>query len=112
MTAKEKKKHEFDYKRTLFTNNNAEWGSKQWFENEDRRRKEEERILREMGNDLNERMENNKKDHQRRHALWLETPIEFFYDMDHDSKNTIKPKLKNTGYAIRPVADKKWQGKL
>ena len=113
LTAKEKKRQEFESRRLFSTtNNNIEWGSKQWFENQDRQRKEEERILREMGNDLNERMENNKKDHERRHSLWLETPIEFFYDMDHDSKNTIKPKRKNSGYAIRPVADKKWQGKL
>ena len=93
-------------------NNKAEWGTKQWFENEAKREEEEKMILSEMGNDFNERWNNQKKDHERRHALWLEAPIELFYDMDKDCKNTIKPIAKNSGLAIRPVADKKWKRKL
>lgn len=113
LTAKEKKEQEFK-SNSLFSsiNNKAEWGTKQWFENEAKREEEEKMILSEMGNDFNERWNNQKKDHERRHALWLEAPIELFYDMDKDYKNTIKPIAKNSGLAIRPVADKKWKGKL
>lgn len=76
-----------------------------------KQREEERKILQAMGNDSNERMDNLKKDLERSHSLWLETPIEFIFD--NPRRNTINLQYKTLrGYAIRPVADKKWQGKL
>ena len=53
-------------------------------------------------------IERRKKDQQRRNELWLNTPInkEFFQEFAI-STHPIK-----CAFKIRPVADKKWQGKL
>lgn len=84
---------------------------------EKQREEEERKILQSMGDDSNERIENRKKDNERRLTLWLETPIEFIYNMNDCPKKInnslhIGECLKRRGYAIRPVADKKWQGRL
>ena len=78
---------------------------------QERQKEEEEReILRAMGDDTQEKADNIKKDLERRRKLWLDTPVNFEYNKKY--KNTLRPLRKISGYAIRPVADKKWQGKL
>lgn len=79
---------------------------------EKQREEEERKVLQSMGDDSCERRENQKKDNERRQTLWLETPIEFISDMNDCLQKTIHSRLKRSGYAIRPVADKKWQGRL
>ena len=76
------------------------------------RKEEERKILQAIGDDSKEKEENLKKDRERRNALWLETPIKFIYGMEDCQENTICRQSKRRGYAIRPVADKKWQGEL
>lgn len=79
----------------------------------ERQKEEEERqILRNMGDDSQERADNIKKDEERRRSLWLDTPIEMHYNEERIHRNTIRPIEKDQGYAILPVADKKWQGCL
>ena len=79
----------------------------------ERQKEEEERqILRNMGDDSQERADNIKKDEERRRSLWLDTPIEMHYNEERIHRNTIRPIEKDYGYAILPVADKKWQGRL
>lgn len=118
LTAKERKKlafkcefpFSFDFDLWGFSDNSSEKELKRKKYQE--RRKEQEKILAEMGDDWNEKMENRKKDRERRATLWLDTPIEFFFNMDDEMKNTIHPTPQGIGMAIRPVADKKWLGKL
>lgn len=118
LTAKEKKQQEIESERisremeSMFRGLeiDRDWSKDMQIE---RQRKEEERqILRNMGDDSEERKANIKKDEERRRNLWLDTPIEMHFNEDIVFRNTIKPANKNTGLAIRPVADKKWQGKL
>ena len=52
------------------------------------------------------------KDEDKWTCLWLETPVEMHYNEERIRWNTITPVLKDISYAIRPVADKKWKGKL
>lgn len=72
----------------------------------------ERQILKNMGDDSQERIENIKKDKERRRDLWLNTPIELRLNEDRRYKNTIKLSAIDKGYAILPVVDKKWKGKL
>lgn len=79
----------------------------------ERQREEEEwQVLRAMGDDRQEKADNIRKDQERRHRLWLDTPIEMSFDNERQFLNTIRPIRKNSGLAIRPVADKQWKGKL
>ena len=55
--------------------------------------------------DLEERKKNEDIDMQRRHALWLETPCEILPSNIHIGRKSV-------AHSIRPVAEKKWQGKL
>lgn len=56
--------------------------------------------------------DNINKDEDKWTCLWLETPVEMHYNEERIRWNTITPVLKDISYAIRPVADKKWKGKL
>lgn len=120
LTAKEKKEIEIEnarYARKSESNLNFYLDS--WLnpeemmrkQRQERQKEEEEReILRAMGDDTQERADNIKKDLERRRKLWLDTPVKFEYN--YKLRNTLRPLRKHSGYAIRPVADKKWQGKL
>lgn len=117
LTAKEKKEQEFKNNR-IDREFKSMWGglnlnsfNEEW--EETRKIEEEERqILRNMGDDSQERADNIKKDEERRRSLWLDTPIEMHYNEERIHRNTIRPIEKDYGYAILPVADKKWQGRL
>lgn len=117
LTAKEKKEQEFKNNR-IHREFKSMWGglnlnsfNEEW--EETRKIEEEERqILRNMGDDSQERADNIKKDEERRRSLWLDTPIEMHYNEERIHRNTIRPIEKDQGYAILPVADKKWQGRL
>ena len=80
--------------------------------NESKIQATERQILKNMGDDSQERIENIKKDKERRRDLWLNTPIELRLNEDRHYKNTIKLSAIDKGYAILPVVDKKWKGKL
>ena len=68
---------------------------------------EADELLRNIGDDSEEKAHNIKIVEEKRRNLWLETPVEEFLF------RAIKPRLKDChGLTIRPVADKKWQGKL
>lgn len=75
-------------------------------------REKESQILNNMGDDYQERIENIKRDKERRRDLWLNTPIEMRFNEKRLYKNTIRPCAMDSGYAILPVVDKKWKGKL
>ena len=67
--------------------------------------------------DFEERKKNEKIDMQRRHALWLETPCKLETAKHLEEKGIILPpnmllSLKHSVKSIRPVADKKWKGKM
>lgn len=49
-----------------------------------------------------------KKDRERSNDLWLKTPI----DKEQMIYRSIEENFKSSGCAIRPVADKKWQGHI
>ena len=53
-----------------------------------------------------------KKDEERKRNLWLDKPVDLHINEEKIVLNTIKPRLMNRGFAILPVADKKWIGKL
>lgn len=114
LTAKEKKEKEFKNNR-IDREFKSMWGGlnlntiiEEWEETW-KIEEEERQILRNMGDDSQERADNIKKDEERRRSLWLDTPIEMHYNED---RNTIRPMGKDNGYAILPVTDKKWQGCL
>ena len=116
LTAKEKKEQEFKNNR-IDREFKSMWGglnlnsfNEEW--EETRKIEEERQILRNMGDDSQERADNIKKDEERRRSLWLDTPIEMHYNEERIHRNTIRPIEKDYGYAILPVADKKWQGRL
>lgn len=112
LTAREKKEQMFKIRSSFEHISIYDDDFEQKWKQKRQREEEERKILQAMGDDWNERQDNLKKDNERRHTLWLETPIEFIYDMKDFRKNTICVRRKNEGYAIRPVADKKWQGEL
>ena len=63
----------------------------------------------------NEKKRSIQKDYEKRKILWLDTPVEM--QMHYDTKkaafrSVVRPQFKTYGFFIRPVADKKWQGKL
>lgn len=78
---------------------------------------QQRKILDAMGDDSHEIENNKKKDLKRWHNLWLTTPIRI--TISANLKNDIAsgtiilcPMGKTRARFIRPVADKKWQGKL
>lgn len=117
LTAREIKEREFENEKinrdiaSLFKGLDYERAKKEIREEEEKR-DEERRILNAMGDDRQERADNIKKDEERRRNLWLDTPVEMYYNEIKPHRNTIRPFKKDCGYAILPVADKKWQGKL
>lgn len=114
LTARERKEQQFEIMRPFriggpsIYDDDFDLKCKQEKQRED----EERKILQSMGDDSKEKEENLKKDNERRHTLWLETPIEFINDKNDCLQKTIRSNPKKNGYAIRPVADKKWQGKF
>lgn len=135
LTEKEKKKIEFENERferkseSLFKGfeeiDNDWWKSgisekrrllleqeKQKWQIEQQKRREEIQILNAMGDDSREKEDNRIKDIERRRNLWLNTPIEMRFNEERLYKNTIRPCAMDSGYAILPVVDKKWKGKL
>lgn len=119
LTSVEKKEKEFEYARykrkidEVF--NRLDESSEQMIHRwkmELKKEKEERQIIRDMGDDSKERANNAVKDMERRHRLWLDTPIEMHYQDEQKYMNTIRCVGVNQGYSILPVADKKWQGKL
>lgn len=128
LTAKQKKKIEFErarFKRELefgdkfgilfkYAKYGEEWERKEeeWKRMENERMEEERQILRNMGDDSQERADNIKMDKERMRKLWLCTPVEMHYNEDNEFKNTIRPYPRICMSAILPVADKKWQGRL
>lgn len=91
---------------------------KQWAEERKREDKEREismqerNILYAMGDDRQERENNEKKDKEKLDNLWLSTPVKLTFNEDIISDNKSKRGHKRFGLHILPVADKKWQGKL
>lgn len=76
---------------------------------------QQQKILDAMGDDSHEREANEKADLKRWHHLWLTSPIKITISADPDITNGtigLKSLKKLASCAIRPVADKKWQGKL
>lgn len=120
-TLTEIEKKEIEFKNARYKRKSDSFWSRQWETLEDTvKRTKEERaikdrereILRSMGDDSKERAENIKKDNEKRLNLWLNTPVEIRVNECRLYKNTIRPCSINNGYAILPVADKKWIGKL
>ena len=67
--------------------------------------------------DFEERKRNELIDMQRRHALWLENPcnleaVKRFANIGIMLPPNMGPRHKSTPLSIRPVADKKWKGKM
>lgn len=74
---------------------------------------QQRKILEAMGDDSQERWDNAKKDKEKLDNMWLKTPICFLRNKDnHENMLHIRPERKVVPTYIRPVADKKWQGKL
>lgn len=79
---------------------------------------QQKKILDAMGDDSHEIEHNKKADLKRWHNLWLTTPIRITISANPDNdiaSGTIilRPKRRKFAHSgIRPVADKKWQGKL
>lgn len=78
---------------------------------------QQRKILDAMGDDSHEREANEKADLKRWHHLWLTSPIKITISADpaNDIANgtmSLKLRHKTASLGIRPVADKKWQGKL
>ena len=71
-----------------------------------------------MGDDSHEIEYNKKEDLKRWHNLWLTTPIKIAISANPDNNiasgtMSLKPRSRTLVHlGIRPVADKKWQGKL
>lgn len=134
LTAKQKKRMEFAesnetrFKVDLLTD---EWLYRSFEQRskmiEEKRRKifpqyemileQQRKILDAMGDDSHEIEYNKKEDLKRWHNLWLTTPIRITISANPDndiSSGTIRLRSmrKIAHYGIRPIADKKWQGKL
>ena len=77
---------------------------------------QQRKILDAMGDDSQEIENNRKADLKKIHNLWLKSPIKIItstiQDIDFNGTIRIISRLKTTPGEIRPVADKKWQGKL
>ena len=74
--------------------------------------RQEQKILDAMGDDRQERENNEKKDKEKLDKLWISTPVKLNFNEDSISDNKRKLSLKRWGLHILPVSDKKWQGKL
>lgn len=73
---------------------------------------QQRKILDAMGDDRQERENNEKKDKEKLDKLWISTPVKLNFNEDTISDNKRKHRFKRFGLHILPVADKKWQGKL
>lgn len=73
---------------------------------------QQRQILEVMGDDSQERRDNEKKDKEKLDKLWLSTPVNLSFNNEHISDNKQKYMPKRFGLSILPVADKKWKGKL
>ena len=73
---------------------------------------QQRKILDAMGDDRQERENNEKKDKEKLDKLWISTPVKLNFNEDSISDNKRKHRFKRFGLHILPVADKKWQGKL
>ena len=73
---------------------------------------QQRKILEAMGDDSQERRDNEKKDKEKLDKLWLSTPVNLSFNNEHISDNKQKYMPKRFGLSILPVADKKWKGKL
>ena len=73
---------------------------------------QQRKILDAMGDDRQERENNEKKDKEKLDKLWISTPVKLNFNEDTISDNKRKHHFKRYGLHILPVADKKWQGKL
>lgn len=73
---------------------------------------QQRKILDAMGDDRQERENNEKKDKEKLDKLWISTPVKLNFNEDTISDNKRKHRFKRYGLHILPVADKKWQGKL
>ena len=73
---------------------------------------QQRKILDAMGDDRQERENNEKKDKEKLDKLWISTPVKLNFNEDTISDNKRKHSLKRWGLHILPVSDKKWQGKL
>ncbi len=73
---------------------------------------QQRKILDAMGDDRQERENNEKKDKEKLDKLWRSTPVKLNFNEDTISDNKRKHYFKRHGLHILPVADKKWQGKL
>ena len=65
-----------------------------------------------MGDDRQERENNEKKDKAIHDNLWINAPVKFSFNEDFISNNIRKHSRKSFFLGILPVADKKWKGKL
>lgn len=74
---------------------------------------QQRKILEAMGDDSQERRDNAKKDKDIVDNLWLTTPIRIHAHKDIlENYPHIQSSIKIRPKKIRPVADKKWKGKL
>lgn len=79
---------------------------------------QQRKILDAMGDDSHEIEYNKKEDLKRWHNLWLTTPIKIAISANPDNNIAsgtiiLRPRRRTFAHSvIRPVADKKWQGKL
>lgn len=73
---------------------------------------QQRKILDAMGDDRQERENNEKKDKEKLDKLWISTPVKLNFNEDTISDNKRKHHFKRYGLHILPVAAKKWQGKL
>ena len=135
LTAKQKKRREFaKSNETRFKVDLSidEWLYRSFWEHskmiEEKRRKifpqyektleQQRKILDAMGDDSHEIEYNKKEDLKRLHNLWLTTPIKIAISANPDNNiasgtMSLKPRSRKlVQLGIRPVADKKWQGKL
>ena len=134
LTAKQKKRWEFiksNATRFKVDLSIDEWkyrSFEQCFKMEEEKRKKvyphyektlekQRKILEAMGDDSHEIEYNRKADLKRLHNLWLTTPIKITISANPDNdiaSGTIilKPWRRTACLGIRPVADKKWQGKM
>ena len=102
-----------------FSNTSVDYDwEKRWAEKRKREDKEreisrqEQDILDAMGDDRQERENNEKKDKAIHDNLWINAPVKFSFNEDFISNNIRKHSRKSFFLGILPVADKKWKGKL
>lgn len=134
LTAKQKKRWEFiksnetRFKVDLSIDEWAYRSSEQRFKMIEEKRKKvyphyektlekQRKILEAMGDDSHEIEYNRKADLKRLHNLWLTTPIKITISANPDNDIAsgaiiLTPRRRTNCLGIRPVADKKWQGKM